>query len=410
MTTVGGYVDTEWGQVHYRRNGEAGPWIVLFHESPLSSAVFETVLPLLGQHARAIAFDTPGYGASDPPPRDGFEIPDYARVLSEAMVALGVSRPVLAGIHTGASIAIEASHALAGGARGLALSGVPLFTDDERAEYLAGWTPTIPFDDQGSQFTWAVERYRRIWPDLTPNMLHLASIEVLRAGNRYAWGYQAAFRHDPAEPLRKADAEILLLEAEFDLLADKSAVALALRPDAEITVLEGLPGQPHLRAPAAYARELLRFSTWLASTEQPASAPAVSPARAVTAELVETLVALGGYTHPLFHPSATERAAGVAAPLMGQGLLLLAGGLAEQSGALDHAIAMVGMEDVTFHSMVVPGTTIRLELDRRSCRTVSSGRCIEHYAWRLLDSADRLVLEATAVLLTHHQDQGMHSS
>ncbi|QKW35544.1 hypothetical protein HUT06_17120 [Actinomadura sp. NAK00032] len=52
MGTEGGYADTEWGQVHYRRSGGAGPWIGLFHESPLSSRVFEDVLPPLGRHAR----------------------------------------------------------------------------------------------------------------------------------------------------------------------------------------------------------------------------------------------------------------------------------------------------------------------------------------------------------------------
>jgi pimeloyl-ACP methyl ester carboxylesterase len=261
MRVVGGYVDADWGQVHYRRSGGSGPWIVLLHESPLSSAVYQHVLPLLGDRARAIAFDTPGYGASDPPPRDGFEIPDYAAVLVRAMGELEVVRPVLAGVHTGASIAIEAAHRLTGGAAGLALSGVALFTDDERAEFLASWTPKVPFDTEGSQFSWAIERYRRIWPELTADLLHLAVLELLRSGHRYDWGYRAAFRHDPAEPLRTADAPVLLLDAEHDMLADKDAVAQRLRPDAELVILPGLPGQPHLRAPDDYARELLAFAT-----------------------------------------------------------------------------------------------------------------------------------------------------
>lgn len=260
MNTVCGYVNSDWGQVHYRRNGDSGPWVVLFHESPLSSAVYDRVLPLLGEHARAIAFDTPGYGASTPPPRDGFEIVDYAAVLARAMAALDIRRPVLAGVHTGASIALEAAQVLPGGASGLALSGVALFTDQERAEYLSSWTPSIPVDTEGSQFTWAVERYRRIWPGLTADMLHLAVVELLRSGDRYDWGYRAAFRHDPAEALRGADGAVLLLDAEFDLLADKDALALQLRPDAELIVLPGLQGQPHLRAPDAYARELLAFT------------------------------------------------------------------------------------------------------------------------------------------------------
>lgn len=259
VPVTAGYVDGAWGQVHYRRAGRSGPWVVLFHESPLSSAVYHRVLPLLGRRVRAVAFDTPGYGASARPPHDGFEIPDYAAVLARAMEGLGIERPVLGGVHTGASIAIEAAHALTGGAAGLVLSGVALFTPEERADYLANWTPPLPVDDEGGQFAWAVARYRRIWPGLSAEMLHLAVVELLRAGEAYDWGYRAAFRHDPAEALRTAPAPVLLLDAEHDLLADKDAVALELRPDAELVVLEGLPGQPHLRAPERYADEILAF-------------------------------------------------------------------------------------------------------------------------------------------------------
>jgi len=74
-----GYVEARWGQVHYRASGSSGPWVALFHESPLSTAAFESVLQLLGTTCRAVAFDTPGYGQSDPPPADGAEIPPTRR-------------------------------------------------------------------------------------------------------------------------------------------------------------------------------------------------------------------------------------------------------------------------------------------------------------------------------------------
>src|SRR5680860_357706 len=83
---------------------------------------------------------------------------------------------------------------------GVALGGVALFSDQERADYLANWTPRVPIDTAGSQFDWAVERYCRIWPDLTAEMLQVAVVEVMRVLYRYDWGYQAAFRHDPARP------------------------------------------------------------------------------------------------------------------------------------------------------------------------------------------------------------------
>ena len=62
------YVGARWGQINVRHAGRSGPALMLFHESPLSSEVFSQSLPHLGRRLRVSAFDTPGYGASDPPP------------------------------------------------------------------------------------------------------------------------------------------------------------------------------------------------------------------------------------------------------------------------------------------------------------------------------------------------------
>ena len=59
-----GYVKTSNGLVHYRQAGEGGPAIVFYHEAPLSSAIYEPAMPLLGRSFRAFAFDTPGHGFS----------------------------------------------------------------------------------------------------------------------------------------------------------------------------------------------------------------------------------------------------------------------------------------------------------------------------------------------------------
>ncbi|WP_164775180.1 alpha/beta fold hydrolase [Nocardioides pantholopis] len=260
MRIRSGYVDAAWGQVHYRAAGDSGPWVALFHESPLSCRVYDDVLRELGTHCRAVAFDTPGYGASEPPVHDRFEIPDYAAVLGEAAHALGMRDAVLGGVHTGASLAIEAAHAVPGLAAGVFLSGVALFSADERAEMLASWAPDVAQDLDGTQFAWAVERYRRIWPALTAPMLHTAVVEVMRVAERYNWGYNAAFRHDPAQPLADLRVPVLLLDAEHDMLADKDPLALALARSGRLEVLPGLPGQPHLRAPQEYAAHIRDFA------------------------------------------------------------------------------------------------------------------------------------------------------
>ncbi len=263
MTIKRSYVDVSWGQVHCTAAGDRGPWIALFHESPLSGDVWSGVLEQLAPNARVVAFDTPGYGASSPPAHRHVEITDYADVLASAVRAYGMTEPVLCGSHTGASLAIEVAHRV-DGVRGVVLSGVPLYDAEERAEHVAGWTPPIPIDLDGSQFQWAVDRYHRNWPDLTPHLLHTAVVQLMRVAERYDWGYQAVFRHDAATPLAALDVPVLLLAAEYDMLADKDEIALQLATDARLVPMPGLPGQAYLRDPEGYARALLEFTRGLA--------------------------------------------------------------------------------------------------------------------------------------------------
>ena len=161
------------------------------------------------------------------------------------------------GGHPGAALALELATRLP--TAGVVISGLSLITEEERASYLRTWAPEVQVDVDGSQFGWAVERYRRIWPGAGPEVVHLAALELLRHHDRYRWGYHAAFRHDPRDVLLRARVPLLLLTPEHDLLADKDPLVQAVRPDATRVVLPGLAGQPHLRAPGDYARELLAF-------------------------------------------------------------------------------------------------------------------------------------------------------
>lgn len=262
----GVYADGPWGQVHARMAGNGGPdgpVIALFHESPLSSQVYADVLAELDPDVTAVAFDTPGYGASDPPPAGAAtEIPQYAAALLAAIGSLGIGRLVVGGGHTGAALALEVA-AAAGPERvpGVMMSGVPLFGAAERERYLASWAPPLAPGPDCGQFGWAVRRYQEIWgPDPAPGMLHLAVTEMARSLTRYEWAYNACFRYDPAPALSRLRADVLLITAEHDLFADRDERVLELAGHGRRVLLPGLPGQPHLREPARYARELSAFA------------------------------------------------------------------------------------------------------------------------------------------------------
>lgn len=255
-----GYVSGPWGQVHYRRAGDGGPALVLFHESPQSSALFEPALPLLGRGLRVWALDTPGYGASDPPPTEQ-EIPAYARCLLGAVEGLGLSRFAVAGVHTGASIALEVARTAGPDhVPGVVLTGVPVLSEAERREYLEGWSPAVSPTAAGDHMAWAWDRYVRIWGvDTDPALLTLGALNLLAVLPRYHWAYNAAFRHDPAPALRALRVPTLLLNAEHDLLAHTDHRALDLLADGRLEVVPGLRGQLPWRAPAAYANALTAF-------------------------------------------------------------------------------------------------------------------------------------------------------
>ena len=98
-----GYVETQYGQMHYAEAGQ-GASLVMLHPAPKSSRAFAQVQPLLARHFRCIALDQHGFGNSDPAP-DGVRFEELARTVTQAMDALGVAKAHVYGVHTGFHIA-----------------------------------------------------------------------------------------------------------------------------------------------------------------------------------------------------------------------------------------------------------------------------------------------------------------
>ena len=270
-----GYVDSEWGQVHYRTAGSAGPSVVIFHESPLSSEIFVPTIELLGGSVTVWAFDTPGYGLSDAPP-DPPEITDYARVLLGAIDTLGIGKFAVIGSHTGVSIALEVmARSDIERVTHLILSGIPLFTTEERARYQANHAPDIELEGDGRHLLWAWDRYydRSLRPGPTGSeattaglsaiqnleFVNLLASHILRNHERYNWGYRAAFRHDVRPGLRDLRRPTLILNSDLDTLAHLDDDASAIIPDASLVRLRGVGGRPYWLAPECYADAVMGF-------------------------------------------------------------------------------------------------------------------------------------------------------
>lgn len=91
-------------------SGDALP-VVFLHGVGSDKSVWRPQLEFFGGSRRAIAFDYPGYGDSDPAP-DGTTREDYAAAILSALTALGIDRAHFCGLSLGGVIAI-AIHAQA---------------------------------------------------------------------------------------------------------------------------------------------------------------------------------------------------------------------------------------------------------------------------------------------------------
>jgi 3-oxoadipate enol-lactonase len=89
--------------------GERTP-IVFLHGVGSDKTVWRPQLGHFGAERRALAFDYPGYGDSDPAP-EGTSRDDYAAAIVSAMRELGVARAHVCGLSLGGVVAIAMHHA-----------------------------------------------------------------------------------------------------------------------------------------------------------------------------------------------------------------------------------------------------------------------------------------------------------
>jgi 3-oxoadipate enol-lactonase len=104
-------VETEAGLAigyHEAGGGEATA-IVFLHGVGSDKSVWHPQLAHFGRERRAIAFDYPGYGHSDPAP-EGTTRDDYAAAILAAMSALGLARAHVCGLSLGGVVAIAMHH------------------------------------------------------------------------------------------------------------------------------------------------------------------------------------------------------------------------------------------------------------------------------------------------------------
>jgi len=114
-------------------SGDATP-IVFLHGVGSDKTVWHPQLDHFGKSRRAIAFDYPGYGESDPAP-DGTSRDDYAAAILAAMDCLGIAQAHICGLSLGGVVAIAIYHFAADRCASLILADTFAVHPEGRAIY-----------------------------------------------------------------------------------------------------------------------------------------------------------------------------------------------------------------------------------------------------------------------------------
>ena len=222
------YVDTSIGQLHYRHTGSGEP-LLLLHQTPSCSEVYEPMMGLLGPGYSMVAVDTPGFGMSASPPHT-YTIPEYAAIILEFLDALQIATTTVFGVHTGATIACElAASAPHRVNRLIASTPMVFFSEEERTQRLQRIAPLVLTED-GSylQETWEDLVGRQQGDGLPLEIKHREISWRLKAGPRYIDTIVAVYNYDPPSRAHLIQAPTLILAGDLEMGFDGAKEAARL--------------------------------------------------------------------------------------------------------------------------------------------------------------------------------------
>lgn len=227
-----GYVTTPMGQLHYR---DIGPRdyknpVVLLHQSPMSMIQWAGVQNALAEMGvRVITVDTPGYGLSDPPPKQP-SIRDYADNLVYLLDALKLDKVVMGGHHTGAHIAVSFTANHGDRVAGLVIHGAAPMNAEEADGYLsrsAAGKPRTPLAD-GSHLSRSFNANKPEAQGILDGKTFMTMGTYMQGPDIGHW---AAFHYDMMQDAPKVKVPTMLLSDTSDPVNVMDKRLAAARPD-----------------------------------------------------------------------------------------------------------------------------------------------------------------------------------
>ncbi|MDH3621513.1 MAG: alpha/beta hydrolase [Gammaproteobacteria bacterium] len=227
MNAVRGYATVSFGQVHYRFAGTPGkPVLVLLHQTPSTSAMYEDLMTALAADYRMFAPDTPGMGMSDAPEGD-LSIARLAAGLSEFLDEVGIERCFLFGHHTGAAIAAELAAMHANRFDAVALSGPTLLSENLKVR-LPEMSSAFAVREDGSHLSDMWMRIRDKDRNAPTSISMRETLNGIMLGEDYPAAYDAVIDHDMAAALTSLGCPALVFAGTDDVLHGQLDAAMNL--------------------------------------------------------------------------------------------------------------------------------------------------------------------------------------
>ena len=184
------YVRTSKGQFHYLISGEGDP-VLFLHQTPRSSDEFLEVLPIVGQHFKAIAMDSIGFGFSHKSDKR-CSIENLGSGVIEFMDAMELKEVSLVGHHTGAVVALEVAASHPSRVNRLVLSACPYY--DEALRTALRNKPVMDGDEETEDGAFLLSLWKRrmeFYPKGRRDLLKRFIIDALLAGENRVQGHVA---------------------------------------------------------------------------------------------------------------------------------------------------------------------------------------------------------------------------
>lgn len=246
------------GQLHYRSNfNTTAPALLLLHQSPSDSAMYEALMAELDDEFWLIAPDNPGFGQSDSL-AGGFSLSGCAAAVESLLKELQIATCFVFGHHTGASIAVQFVTDADLQVPRLALCGPTLLSPAMQTSLPEKAQP-FPVDESGSHLTGMWQRMRGKDSDASFGLSQREVMSAFAAGENYLQAYVAVTEQDYAAQLQALECPVLVFAGTEDILYPQLIASYNLLKQGTLKEIKGAGGYVCDRFPCEVAVLLREF-------------------------------------------------------------------------------------------------------------------------------------------------------